>query len=85
MQNQQETQRQRNGGLILKKPRLNWDAPDRYIKLLNFQIEVTHILETRAHEISNEEQIPVIKNWVGQEGLLLVNTFTQEEKEKCKM
>ena len=36
MQNQQETQRQGNGGLVLEKSRFNWDMPDRYAELLNF-------------------------------------------------
>ena len=32
MQNQCETQRQMNGGLILEKPRFSCDVPDRYVK-----------------------------------------------------
>ena len=43
-----------------------------------------NILETWAYKINAEERIPVINNWLGQEGLLLMETFKQEEKEKCK-
>ena len=49
-----------------------------------FQLEVINILEIRAYEINNEERIPGIKNWLGWEGLLLMETLTQEEKEKCR-
>ena len=81
-QYQWQNQRQRYGGLILEKPRFNCDMPDRYVKLLNFELEVTNILEIRAYRISDEEKVPVIKNWLGCEGLVLMETFTQEEKEK---
>ena len=57
--NQQENQRQMNGGLVLEKPRFNWDMPYRYDKLLHFQLEVMNILETRAYEINDEERILV--------------------------
>ena len=43
-----------------------------------------NILQTRAHEINDEERIPFIMNWLDQEGTLHLNTFMQEEKEKCK-
>ena len=55
--------------------------PDRYVELLNFQLEVMSLLQTRAYKVYDEERIPFIKNWPGQEGLLLMETFTQEEKE----
>ena len=61
LQNQWKTQRQRNGGLALEKPRFNCDMLDRYVGLLNFQLEVTNILETRTYEINDEERIPVKK------------------------
>ena len=85
MQNLWETQRQRNEGLVLGKPWFNWDMPDRFVKLLNFQLKMTNILEIRAYEINDEDRIPVIKNWLGQEVLLLMETFMQEEKDKCKV
>ena len=51
-----------------------------YVELLNFELEVTNILETRAYKISDKEEVPIIKHWLGQEGLLLIKTFTQKEK-----
>ena len=52
--------------------------------MVKFQLEAMNILETRAHKINDEDRISVIKNWLGLEGLLLMETFMQEEKEKCK-
>ena len=49
--NQQEIQRQRHGGPILGKPKFNWDVQDRYVELLDFELEVTNILETTAYHI----------------------------------
>ena len=82
--NQWENQRQRNGGLVLEKPRFVWDVSDSYVKLLNFQLEAMNILETRAFEINDEERMQVTKNWLGRDGLLLMLTFTLEKKKKCK-
>ena len=76
-----ENQRKRNGGLLLEKPRFNWDLSDRYVELLNFLLEVLNILETRTLEINKKERLLVTKNWLGWEALLLMETFTQEEKE----
>ena len=47
-------------------------------------MEVMNIFETKAYELTDEEKIPVIKNWLGREGLELTKTLTNEEKEKCK-
>ena len=63
-------------------PQCNWDAQNMYMKLLNFKLKVTPIIETRAHEINDEEKVPVVKTWLGSESVLLIETFSQEEKEK---
>ena len=51
-----------------------------HVKLLNFQLEVTNILKTRAYEINGKERIPIINNWLGKEYLLLMETFMLEKK-----
>ena len=43
-----------------------------------------NILETGAYEINIQERTLVLKNLLGWEGLLLMETFMQEEKQKCK-
>ena len=32
-------------------------------------MEVINILESNAYELADEEEVPVIKNWLGREGL----------------
>ena len=34
-----------------------WDTQDRYIELMNFEMEVLNILETKAYELSEEESL----------------------------
>ena len=47
-------------------------------------MEVTNILETKAYEITGEDKVPVIRNWLGWEDLQLKKTFTNEEHENAK-
>ena len=51
-------------------------AGDRYVELINFEMEVNNILETKAYEMTDEEKVSVIINLLGQEGLQLIQTFT---------
>ena len=55
-----------------------------YIELLNFEIEVMNSLKTKTYELTGEEKLLAINNWLGRQGLQLIRTFTNEEKEKCK-
>ena len=41
----------------------------RYIELINFKMEVSNILETRANKLSEEEKVPEIKKGLGWEGI----------------
>ena len=43
-----------------------------------------NILDTKVYKLSEEEKFPVIKNWFGWEDLQLIQTFTQDEKGKCR-
>ena len=52
-----------------------------YVKVLNFQLEVMNILETRAYDIYDEEKILGIRNWLGKEGLLPMETFTKLQRD----
>ena len=67
----------RHSGQVLVKPAFNWGAQDRYIELMNFEMEVSNILETKVYELSEEEKVPVIKNWLSIKGLQLIQTFIQ--------
>ena len=37
-----------------------------------------------TYELTIEDKVPIIKNWLGREGLQLINTFTNSDKETCK-
>ena len=52
--------------------------------MFNFEIGVTNILEMKAYELVDEEKVQVIKNWLGQDGLHLIQAFTYEIKEKMQ-
>ena len=55
-----------------------------YVELLNFEIEVTNILQTRTYELNDEVKVPIIKNWLGKGGLQLIQTFTNSQKRHAK-
>ena len=38
----------------------------------------------RAYNLSDEEKESIIKNWLGREGLQLIHTLTNTEKDACK-
>ena len=38
----------RNSGLALERPLLNCNTQDRYVELMNFEMEVTNILEMKG-------------------------------------
>ena len=40
-----EPQRQRHSRSVLEKPSFNRDTQDRYVKVMNFEMEVMNILE----------------------------------------
>ena len=74
-----QRERERHGTPALGKSSFNWNAQDWNTELLNFEMEVTNMLETKTSELIDEEKALVIKNWLGREGLQLTNG----EKEKC--
>ena len=45
-----ETHRHRYGRQALRQPSFDWKAPDKYVELLNFEIEVVNILQTRTYD-----------------------------------
>ena len=63
--NIREPQQQRHGRPATEKPWFNWNAQDKYVELLNFEMKVTNILERKAYENAVEVKVPVIKNWLG--------------------
>ena len=67
-----ESQRQRHGGPALEQPALNWEAQEKYVELYILKYEVTNTLQTKRYQPNDEERVPLIKNWLGREGLQLI-------------
>ena len=63
MTSYRKPQRQRHVRPVLEKPSFDWDSQDRYVKLMNFEMKVMNILETRVYEITDEEKVPLIEHW----------------------
>ena len=49
MANMGEAYIYRHGGPVLRQPSFDWNASDRYIELLSFEMEVTNILQTKTY------------------------------------
>ena len=47
-------------------------------------MEVMNILKTKTQELYTEEKFPIIKILEAREGLQLIQTITNPEKETCK-
>ena len=56
---QREPQKQRYCGPIIVKLVFNWGAQERYAELLNFEMEVINILDTKVYEFSEEEKLVI--------------------------
>ena len=61
--------------LALEISSFNWNAKDRYTELLHFGTQVMNIIETKAYELTNEENLPLIKNWLDREGIQILLLF----------
>ena len=52
-----------------------------YAKLRNFRMEVK--IMSQNYNIIQAERVHIIKNWLGKQGLQLLETLTQVEQEAC--
>ena len=78
-----EVYRSQHSKPALRQPAFDWKAPDKYIKLLNVDMEETNMLQTRVHKLNNKEKVPIIKHMSKKWGNA-VQTFTNSKKEACK-
>ena len=59
-------------------------SQSKYIELKHFEVDVINIFLTEHYEISEEENIPIIKKWFGKEGFHLIQTFYKLNKSHAK-
>ena len=64
----------------MKQPNFNWEAEDKYNKLKNFRLEVNNIF--KSYNMSQTEQLAIIKSWLGRKGLQFIESLTQMEQER---
>ena len=69
------------GGLTLKQPHFNWEAPDKYTEWKAFILEVRNILST--YNVQETDKIAMVKNWLEIKGLHYIETLTKAKKEAC--
>ena len=51
---------------------------------MKLEMEVTNIHLINTCEVNEEEKVIIIKNWIRREGLQLIETYMNYEKEACK-
>ena len=68
----------RMGGPIMKQPTFNWSAKDKYVKLRS-KLEVKNILQNV--NTSQMERVSIIRNWLSQQSLQILETTAQGEQE----
>ena len=69
---------------MMSQPAFNWKMPDRYVEVLNFEMEVENVVQAEMYDLSEEGKVPIIKNWLGRERLQFILALTKAEKEACK-
>ena len=70
---------------MMSQPAFNWKVSDRYVELLNFEMDVANVLQADVYDISEEGRVPIMKNCLGRERLHLIQTLTIAKKEAWKM
>ena len=69
------------GGSPMKQPTFDWEADDKYSELKTFRLEVNNILT--MYNKPQTEQLAVVKNWLGRNGLQFIESLTTAEKDTC--
>ena len=70
----------RTGSPAVKQPTFNLRAADKYQELQHLEIEIKNILTTNTYTTQDNDKIPIIFNWLGREGLQLVQTLNDKKK-----
>ena len=83
MANAREVLRHRHGGSALRQPAADLKAHDKYMELMNFEMEVVARLQTKAFKLNSDDEVP-IKKILARKGGTAFHTVTNSEKEACK-
>ena len=55
----EEPHRPRQTGPIKSQPAFDWKVPDRYVELLNFEMEVSDVLQAKAYDPMMKRRCPL--------------------------
>ena len=69
--------------ILVKQPSFDWNSGEKYVELINIEMEVTDILHTKTYELTHEVKVIIIKNWLGRD-VQLIKAFMSAEKETRK-
>ena len=69
-------------GPMMKQPTLDWTMEDNCNELKDFRLEVYNVF--KSYDIPDIEKTALIKNWLCNKGIQLLEMLTQAEKEKCE-
>ena len=56
-----QAHRHRHGRAALRQTFFDLNAPDKYVELLCFEMEVTNMLQTKAYKLDDKEEVPIMK------------------------
>ena len=79
----EEQHRPRQAVPMLSQSAFDWEVPDRYVEILNFEMKVTNVLQAKVCDLSDKEKVPIIENQLDKEELQIIQTLTNAEKETC--
>ena len=69
------------GSPSMKQPMFIWEADDKYNELKTIKLEVNNILST--YNSPQNEQLAMVKKWLGRKRLQFIEGLMNEEKTTC--
>ena len=73
-----------SGCPVLRQPKFDWKAADKYQELFTFKEGVKNISITNNYNTQESKRVPIILSWLGQEGLRFVQTLNHIWQEKYR-
>ena len=73
-----------SGGPVLRQITFDWKVADKYRELCNFEIEVKNIFIINNYKTHESKSVPIILNWIGQEGVRFMQTLNDKEQGNCR-
>ena len=72
------------GNVAVQAPKFNWDASDKLSKFETFKLECENAFEMASPSYTEAKKVSVVKNWLGRDGIKLVDGLAEADKDRCK-